>query len=462
MNTPRVHITLIVLTFIVCTSILKAAEPVSFPVCTWTGEQSYPSVSGRYVVWQDKRSGGYDIYRNNPADLNDFNVFSICLQAGDQKFPAISGSTVVWQDARNGTSNTDIFRYTLPSGPETEVCTYTGRQELPAISGSVIVWRDGRNGNNDIFGWNGSELAICIDNATQSYPAISGNMAVWQDARNGGMDIYRKNISTGQEFEVCVSGSAKQNAGISGNIVVWQDNRNGDNDIYGKDISTGAEFEICKFSGEQINPAISGDIVVWEDQRGISSDIYGYRISTHTVFPICTLAGDQKNPAIDGNFVVWEDYRNGNADIYGAYIPEPAAPSTITVLAPNGGEMLLAGSKYTIRWQSSNLGGSNVKLEYSTNNGVGYSVIDANLPDSGTYLWQPLPVVDSNQCLIRISDKNGVIASDTSNGVFTIFECDPSLTADLNGDCKVDFKDFALFGDQWLACGNPYDPNWCP
>jgi hypothetical protein len=124
--------------------------------------------------------------------------------------------------------------------------------------------------------------------------------------------------------------------------------------------------------------------------------------------------------------------------------------------------MLLSGSKYTIKWQSSRLGGSNVKLEYSTNNGTGFLTIDANLPDSGSYLWQPLPAVDSNQCLIRISDKDGVIASDTSNHVFTIFECDPSLTADLNGDCKVDFADFALFGDQWLGCGNPHDPNWCP
>jgi TolB protein len=464
MTTLKVIASFVMFTLIVCTSILKAAEPISFPICIWAGEQSYPAVSGNYVVWQDKRSGGYDIYRNNPADMNDFNVFPVCLQTDDQKFPAISGSTVVWQDARNGTANTDIFRYTLPAGPENAVCTYTAKQEFPAISGGNIVWKDARNGNSDIFGYNGSEIVICNDTATQMYPAISGNIAVWQDSRNSGMDIYRKNISTGQEYEVSVNSYWKQNAAISGNVIVWQDNRNGDNDIYGKDISTGEEFEICKFSGDQVNPAISGDIIVWEDYRGTSSDIYGYRISTHTVFPICTLVGDQKNPAIDGSFVVWEDYRNvsSNADIYGAYIPEPAAPSTITVLDPNGGEMLLAGSKYTVRWQTSNFGGSNVKLEYSTNNGASYLVIDANLPDTGSYLWQPLPVLDSNQCLIRISDKAGVIASDTSNYCFTIFECDPSLTADMNGDCKVDFADFTLFSDQWLGCGNPHDPNWCP
>jgi TolB protein len=462
MTTPKVLVTFIVLTFIVYPSISKAAEPNSFPVCKWTGEQSYPAVSGNYVVWQDKRSGGYDIYRNNPANMNDVNGIWVCQQTGDQQLPAISGSTVVWQDARISTANTDIYRYSLPSGPEAGVCTYAGKQEAPAISGNIIVWKDSRNGNNDIFGYNGSEFEICTDTASQSNPAISGNIVVWQDSRNGGMDIYGKNLGTGEEFGVCVSGSWKQNPAISGNIVVWQDNRNGDNDIYGKNLTTWQEMEICRYAGEQINPAISGDVVVWEDHRGSNSDIYGYRISTQTVFPVCTLASDQKNPAIDGNFVVWEDYRNVNADIYGAYIPEPVAPATITVLDPNGGEMILSGSKYTIRWNSSGLGGSNVKLEYSTNNGAAYLVIDANLPNSGSYLWQPVPTVDSNQCLIKISDKDGVIASDTSNRVFTIFECDSSLTADLNGDCKVDLTDFALFGEQWLNCGNPHDPNWCP
>jgi beta propeller repeat protein len=204
--------------------------------------------------------------------------------------------------------------------------------------------------------------------------------------------------------------------------------------------------------------------VVWEDRRSGAGDIYGYRISSQTVFPVCTNNHDQKNPAIDGNFVVWEDYRNGasNADIYGAFIPEPVAPSTITILAPNGGEMLLAGSEYTISWESSGLDGDTVKIEYSTDNGVNYILLDTDLPDSSSYLWQPLPVVDSNLCLIRISDTNGVIASDVSDGSFTIFQCDPLLTADLSGDCKVDFADFALFSDQWLVCGNLHDPNWCP
>ena len=88
-------------------------------------------------------------------------------------------------------------------------------------------------------------------------------------------------------------------------------------------------------------------------------------------------------------------------------------------------------------------------------------MIDANVANTGTFDWNPLPIVDSNQCLVRISDKDEPGTSDTSDNTFTIFECDPNLTADMTGDCFVDMEDFAELSAQWLNCGNPYDPNWC-
>jgi hypothetical protein len=30
--------------------------------------------------------------------------------------------------------------------------------------------------------------------------------------------------------------------------------------------------------------------------------------------------------------------------------------------------------------------------------------------------------------------------------------CMRKLPADLNGDCRVDFQDFALFAESWLSC----------
>ena len=65
--------------------------------------------------------------------------------------------------------------------------------------------------------------------------------------------------------------------------------------------------------------------------------------------------------------------------------------------------------------------------------------------------------MDSTQCLVRIADVHDAGISDVSDETFTIFECRKQLAADLNGDCYVDFLDFAIFVSDWLNCGNPFD-----
>ena len=70
-----------------------------------------------------------------------------------------------------------------------------------------------------------------------------------------------------------------------------------------------------------------------------------------------------------------------------------------------------------------------------------------------------MPAVDSSDCLIRVSDARDRGSYDTSDAAFSIFTCYAKLTADLNGDCYVDFADLAILMGEWLACGNPLDPN---
>ena len=64
-------------------------------------------------------------------------------------------------------------------------------------------------------------------------------------------------------------------------------------------------------------------------------------------------------------------------------------------------------------------------------------------------------------CLIEISDAASPLTKDTSEDEFTIFQCASALTADLTGDCLVDLEDLSFLMNQWLRCGNPYDPQWC-
>jgi hypothetical protein len=94
------------------------------------------------------------------------------------------------------------------------------------------------------------------------------------------------------------------------------------------------------------------------------------------------------------------------------------AEPSISVVVPNGGEEWFAGSKDNIKWSSTNI--EDVKLEYTTNNGATWSLINSSIPSSGVYSWNPVPNVSSVLCRVRISDAKEAIPSDISDENFTI------------------------------------------
>jgi len=166
---------------------------------------------------------------------------------------------------------------------------------------------------------------------------------------------------------------------------------------------------------------------------------------------------------IDGLNVIltWMERHTNDLDVNGIYEPNEAWSYTITpkpiVLSPNGNENLVAESSYTIKWKT--LEGAKidyVTIEYSSDNGQSWQEVSPWW-NTGSYKWDAVPVVDSNQCLIRISNLHDVTISDTSDEVFTIFQCRKHLNGDLNSDCYVDFLDFAILAGDWLKCGNPFD-----
>lgn len=133
----------------------------------------------------------------------------------------------------------------------------------------------------------------------------------------------------------------------------------------------------------------------------------------------------------------------------------PYSSQCLVLLAPNGGESLLVGSTHGIRWNAPEYI-ENVLLEISSDNGQNWTPIVA-IPNTGFYEWL-IPEINSNQCLIRISDTDNPTFYDINDEVFTIFVCQENITADLNNDCYINLLDFVIFADQWLQCGNPFDP----
>lgn len=132
--------------------------------------------------------------------------------------------------------------------------------------------------------------------------------------------------------------------------------------------------------------------------------------------------------------------------------------------SPNGGEELVAGSTYSITWQTLDDSGiENVSIEYSDANGVDGSWelvhLEPNILNDGEYEWT-VPQVTSDECLVRISDVADPNVSDISDDVFTIYVCRLDSIADLNNDCEVSLPDFVLLVLDWLRNGNPYDDGY--
>jgi hypothetical protein len=124
-------------------------------------------------------------------------------------------------------------------------------------------------------------------------------------------------------------------------------------------------------------------------------------------------------------------------------------PPPITLLSPDGGESLAGGSKYEIKWETSeNPNIEYLLIEHSIDNGQNWNQVDT-AANSGSYEWT-IPMVSSNECLIRVSDLSDPTTYDTSQTVFTIYRCQERPVGDVNGDCVVDFLDFALMADHWM------------
>jgi ABC-type amino acid transport substrate-binding protein len=89
---------------------------------------------------------------------------------------------------------------------------------------------------------------------------------------------------------------------------------------------------------------------------------------------------------------------------------------TVIVTSPAGGETWCVGHTETIRWTSYCLT-NGVKIDYSTNSGASWNLIDANPENDGSYDWL-VPNTPSTLCKIRVCDVDEN-PCDTSN-IFTI------------------------------------------
>jgi uncharacterized protein YheU (UPF0270 family) len=308
------------------------------------------SAGGAIVIWEDKRVGSDfpGIYAQRITQDGvikwDSGGAAVCVQTADRRGPqAICNfkgeAVIVWQDKRSG--NYDIYAQRIDTSgaalwPVNGVAISSDssdqlglRMRSDGKGGAIVVWNEVRNAVDfDIFAQRiGAEGAV-----------------KW--AAEG---IVISNMS-GNQLDPVIA-----NDGDGGAIIAWEDKRAGTFDIYGQRIDSSgivrwapAGVSICSAPGDQVNPQIlkvysGGADIAWVDSRHTTKNIFiqqitadGVRISATDGAAVCNSDSDQINPILcdngrEGAIAVWQDFRNKNSAIYARIIPRE---SLVTGLRP--------------------------------------------------------------------------------------------------------------------------------
>ncbi len=315
------------------------------PVCTVADIQrnvhlTTDGCGGSIQVWQDLRSGQYDIYAQRiSADgtpLWTTNGVAICTAGGNQRNPRAvhdenGGAIIAWRDSRSGTSNiyaqrVDSNGNTLWTANGVAVCTIANGANIVDLvpdgaGGAIIIWDDFRVGPNvDIYAqrldpsgtalWTSNGVGVCTHGDQQFGPVITadglgGAVIAWDDYRSGpNSDVYAQRLDpsgtalwTANGVGVCTQANPQLNSvltadGSGGAVIAWEDFRSGNWNVYaqrldasGTALWTPNGVGVCTEVSDQFEPSItpdgkSGVLISWEDARSGNWDIYAQRVDS--------------------------------------------------------------------------------------------------------------------------------------------------------------------------------------
>ncbi|MCF8457826.1 MAG: hypothetical protein K9H62_18005 [Bacteroidales bacterium] len=130
---------------------------------------------------------------------------------------------------------------------------------------------------------------------------------------------------------------------------------------------------------------------------------------------------------------------------------EPPAPASITIIYPNGGEVITSGDWSYVSWTSTGTVG-NVMIHYSIDNGSNWILLNDNVQNSGGFQYQ-VPPVSSTQCLIKVQELGGSTVMDVSDSTFIIEPPSPaSITINYpNGGEVITAGDWSYIS--WTSTG---------
>ncbi len=174
---------------------LTSGEETCLTPDTSTSDETNPSLSENYVVWQSMNTEFYttDIYLYS-LDTQDTVLITPETNETSEENPKISGDYVVYQGLDPSSYTYDIYVFSIPQNETRKITPYTEdtNEERPMVFGDLVVWTE-----DELYVYNitSNETHTFLDGEESGYPSlpsIYGNRIVWQqiDPDKGTTDIY--------------------------------------------------------------------------------------------------------------------------------------------------------------------------------------------------------------------------------------------------------------------------------
>lgn len=125
--------------------------------------------------------------------------------------------------------------------------------------------------------------------------------------------------------------------------------------------------------------------------------------------------GNQARDCSDDQFVIF------GRDVF---------PPSVTLMSPNGGEIIAAGQPYTITWEASDdRPGVSCSVLLSVDGGSTYNTLASGLMGVQSYTWQVPAVLGATRARIRVvcRDSAGMTSQDESDATFAIDRSAPEV-----------------------------------
>ncbi|MFC1538249.1 T9SS type A sorting domain-containing protein [Candidatus Latescibacterota bacterium] len=412
------------------------------------------------IVFSSDRSGNNDIYIMKSDGSNQLNTINSPVN-DSQPVWSPDGSLIAFASNLDGVG--DIYVMDTEGPYMTRITRLTddpGNDYNPSWSpdGTRIVFGTDRYGNSEIYIMNadGTGETNISNNISPDYNPVwspDGSQIAFHSHRGGEAQVYLMNADGSNQRNISNS-SAKDYVPAwspDGSQIAFISNRDGNEEIYVMNADGTNQRNLTNNSAGDRYPSWMKSTVAirsltltspnggesWE--AGSMHDITWTHLNMNRVMIQFSSDG-----GANWNIIV-EDY-DANTGLFSWTVPDINSSNclirisdefdtdvadmsngaftiiptegVITLITPNGGEILEPGSIHNIIWISAEV--NSIKIDFSVTNGSTWETVVSSMPAvPNSYSWT-VPEVSSTECLIRISDANDFETADASDSPFSV------------------------------------------